>query len=618
MGLPIGLLIGLMAELSSRLFRPLLDLERLFGLCFAVVCALLGQGILAGLQPLLLPLTPLIEAWWMALVVVLNLLAASLILWLVPIFVDRTPLARVLEPTGLGKLYGALILFATLFSLAPGQLSSPGDQAPDRPRALAPEGSRDVILIVVDGLRADALGAYGSSDGLTPSLDSFAIESVRFERVISPAPVSGPAMASVMTGMLPTAHGCTEPGCRLSEGLTTLAEMLREHGYATGMIANHPDTFELSGFDQGFDYYVENLPSPAFEGSWSADRLLWMSRLHRVWERHRSSQREVGSYYRSADQVFLQLQELLSANRDRGNRFFSVVHLMETHSPLFEWKDGRTTGRAHGPIWSGRSSELDGEAIRSVYADEVVAVDREIGRFLDWLEGEEGFEETVVVVVGLQGQALGEHGVYWEGASVYDESVWVPLIMRLPEGELAGMEAAWQVRLQDLPVTLGVLAGATHPTSWQGQDLLDGRARDGLRGEMEEGESPLDRPAITELDLEDRRLQAVRTAEWSYIRTCAPESSLDRGRSACSPVEEGALEELYRHSLDPRQETNMVGQQGQLQSDLGVLLREGLEDSERVATERSELMAAISGCGDCQAMEAEGRILDCSTFCGDD
>ena len=618
MGVPLGIGIGLLSQVIQKLKWTQISPSRLWSVIFLVVGATLGQGVLHAMRPILWPISPLVEAWWNAWVVLIHVSVGGAILWLVPIFVERTPLRRVFEWGGVLKIYGTVLLFAILFSSAPGEPRSAGDIAPDRPKVLAPEGSHDFVLILVDGLRADHLGSYGDTSGLTPSLDQFAEESVQYREVVSPSPTTAPAIASVMTGMIPTAHGCTTSGCRMSDGLTTLSEVLREHGYATSMLANHEDLYQLSGFDQGFDYFAESLRDPVISEGWSAEQLLWVKRFRQFWDRYRNGPRAVNEYYRSADLVLNELREVVTSNRDRGNRFFAIAHLMETHSPLFEWDGEATTGESLGPVWSGDGKDLNVELLRAIYADEVHAVDREIGRFLDWLDQEPGFEETVVVVAGLQGQSLGEHDRFWEGASVYEEAVRVPLLIRLPNQRLADTHATWRVRLIDLAPTLGVLAGATNPSGWQGEDLLDGRSVDGLLGDLEDSEVSLNRDAVTELDLPDRRLQSLRSEQWAFIRSCGPESTLDHGRSGCPPLEGGDVEELYHLTLDENEEQNLSGQEGQLQSSLSVTLRTRLETAEEVAADRAQLMDAISGCPDCQAMEAEGRILDCSAFCGTD
>ena len=249
----------------------------------------------------------------------------------------------------------------------------------------------------------------------------------------------------------------------MSDGLTTLPEVLREHGYATSMLANHPDLYQLGGFDQGFDYFAESLRDPVISEGWSADQLLWVGRFRRFWDRYRGGPRAVNEYYRSADLVLDEMRQVVMANRDRGNRFFAVAHLMETHSPLFEWDGEATTGESLGPIWSGNGNDIDGNVLRSVYADEVHAVDREWPIF--------GLVRRAIGSGGNGGgcgwptrTVLGRHGQYWEGVSVYEEAVSVPLLIRLPNQRLAETEASWRVRLIDLAPTLGVLAGATNPS----------------------------------------------------------------------------------------------------------------------------------------------------------
>ena len=116
----------------------------------------------------------------------------------------------------------------------------------------------------------------------------------------------------------------------------------------------------------------------------------------------------------------------------------------------------------------------------------------------------------------------------------------------------------------------------------------------------------------------DRRLQSLRSEQWAFHSQLWSRIDFDHGRSGCPPTASGDSEELYDLSSDKQEEHNVSGQEGQVQSSLSVILRTRLERAEGVAADRAELMDAISGCPDCQAMEAEGRILDCSAFCGTD
>ncbi|MCZ6784827.1 MAG: sulfatase-like hydrolase/transferase, partial [Proteobacteria bacterium] len=123
----------------------------------------------------------------------------------------------------------------------------------------ASEGGRpDVLLVLVDTLRFDRVGAYGADRPTTPNLDALAKSGVRFERAYSPAPWTKPAAASILTGLYPSSHGATAVASRLSEEVTTLAEILEAEGYATYGVVSGSFLGSHHGFGQGFDHYDES------------------------------------------------------------------------------------------------------------------------------------------------------------------------------------------------------------------------------------------------------------------------------------------------------------------------------------------------------------------------
>jgi arylsulfatase A-like enzyme len=118
-----------------------------------------------------------------------------------------------------------------------------------------------LLLITLDTTRADHLGAYGLSRARTPHLDRLAAEGIRYQRAYSPAPITLPAHASLMTGLYPFEHGVRDNGSfRLSERAVTLAEILQRHGYRTGAAVGAFVLDRRFGLAQGFDHYDDAMP----------------------------------------------------------------------------------------------------------------------------------------------------------------------------------------------------------------------------------------------------------------------------------------------------------------------------------------------------------------------
>ena len=187
-------------------------------------------------------------------------------------------------------------------------------------------------------------------------------------------------------------------------------------------------------------------------------------------------------------------------------------------------------------------------------------MDTELGKFFDWMKAEGLYDNTVIVLTSDHGEEFLEHGGWWHGTTLYDEQLHVPLIVKLPEQQWAGVRVPWQVRQMDTAATLAVLAGAPVPMEWQGDDLFEEEfdlAQDVLNGgdvasedvdstpDLEEAvddvealDAPPPPPTRAELILDRERivlaeenfegnvLSGVRTGGWKYIR--ANEGALAR------------------------------------------------------------------------------------------
>jgi arylsulfatase A-like enzyme len=319
---------------------------------------------------------------------------------------------------------------------------------------------KNLVVILVDTLRADFVGAYGSRDGLTPNLDRLAAEGTRFEELLSPAPWTLASVSSLMTGLQPQTHGAgvvydanRYAPTSLTGGVRTLAESLHDAGFYTFGVYHNIYVNPAFGLQQGFDEYVS---------------------------------REV----RAGALVDRALAGLKQYGSDR--RFFLYLHFFDPHNPYEPPKkecaevSRRFAPDYHGPLGcvADRRPELpipppeDRRWHLALYRGEIAYTDRQIGRFLDGLDDLGLDDDTVVAVLSDHGEEFwtrltterawgyepnGDHG-----HTLYQELLQVPGVLRIPGREPSVVRGP--VQMVDLFPTLLRLAGVAPPPS-QGEDL---------------------------------------------------------------------------------------------------------------------------------------------------
>jgi choline-sulfatase len=328
------------------------------------------------------------------------------------------------------------------------------------PATPPPPGS--VLLITVDTLRADRLGAYGDEAARTPHMDALAAGGVRFDRAYTPSPVTLPAHTSIMTGLLPPAHGVRGNGAfALGPGLPTLAEALRARGLATAAFVGGFPLARRFGLARGFDDYDDAMGKPPGVSYEFAER--------------------------RADAVVESARRWLAAH---PGRVFAWVHLFDPHAPY----DPPAAFRAPDP-----------------YRGEIAAADAAIGALMAAWSARP--EPSLVVLTADHGEAFGEHGEQSHSLFVYDTTLRVPLVVRGP-GWPAGRPVTTPVGLTDLAATIvdAVGPGAGVP----GRSLrrfLDGSPAEPLYAET----------LAPRLDFGWSDLRALRDGRYKYIRAPRPE-----------------------------------------------------------------------------------------------
>ena len=336
----------------------------------------------------------------------------------------------------------------------------------------------NLLFITIDTLRADRLGAYGSSAGLTPNLDARARDGIVFDDVLAHVPLTLPSHASIFTGKYPTGHGVHDNGTfRLEDGQRTLASRLRDAGYDTAAFVGAFVLDARFGLNQGFDHYDD----------YYGEKRSFLSFVE---------------LERRAEDVVAAAEPWLTQGRDRP--WFAWLHVFDPHTPY----------EAPEPFRSRYSDDP--------YDAEIAYVDHVIGTLLSRLEARGALDETLVVITGDHGESLGEHGELTHGTFAYNATLSVPLILwsrSLPARSFPG-----RVRHVDIAPTVLDLLGVEPASGIDGRSLTahlvdsDGYDPPGsyfealnpnltrdwapLRGIVENGHKFIDLPIVEIYDLD--------------------------------------------------------------------------------------------------------------------
>ncbi len=304
-----------------------------------------------------------------------------------------------------------------------------------------------VLLISIDTLRPDHLGAYGYARPTSPHLDAFAKQGIVFEDVTSAAPWTLPSHASLFTGMYPSHHGLASSEAKLSDSVATLATVLAANGFATAAVVNSNYLSPTFGLDRGFQRYRYVVESVG----------------------QREPSRAV------TDQALAWTHEL------RGQRWFLFVHYYDVHSdyaslPQYEAQfvrpyagqvDGTTAQLMAYRQGRVRLGAPDVSHLIDLYDAGIRQMDDEIARLLDGLGDDPGL---MVVVVGDHGDEFLEHGGVLHGRTQHQELVRVPMLIRGP-GVTRGARVTLPVSLVDVMPTVLAAVGAPVAPGLDGADL---------------------------------------------------------------------------------------------------------------------------------------------------
>lgn len=396
---------------------------------------------------------------------------------------------------------------------------------------LSPPSGRppNVLIYLVDTLRADHLGCYGYPRPTSPAIDAFAAESMVFENAYAQSSWTRTSVASLFTGLHPSTHAVLGRNHALSEEATTLAEMMRRQGYATAAFVTNRSVSERFGFAQGFETFeYMNLPNDLPGQHIGADT------VHRA----------IATWF----------------DQPRRRPFLLYVHTLDPHAPYqppekelrtlapqvrpptlepavrtaLEDYHGRVAGSVSAPVEAGSLTWIRAlsrqlvavepamvEDLVSLYDAEILFNDQRFGELLASMKDLGIYDDTIIVFVSDHGEEFHDHGGWLHGQTLYQEQLRVPFILRLPGGP-EGLRFEHPAQHIDLLPTLADLLGLALPPGVQGESLA-ARWRDPRPGDPQPG-APSRRPVYSSLDLDSRSAESLVRGRFKLICAMSPES----------------------------------------------------------------------------------------------
>ena len=426
-----------------------------------------------------------------------------------------------------------------------------GGNQPDAPKPDAPANPAypNIILITLDTTRADRMGFMGSTRGLTPNLDKLARDSAVFTRAYSQAPFTPSSHATILSGTYPQYHQVFAFPMPLAKTVPYLPEILGANGYRTGAFVGSmalDPKWSVPGFERGFDtYYAGFQPGPAEGGE---------DRYHTV-------------EFRAGEVVKHAMGWL--GKRPPGP-FFAWIHVFDPHDPYDPPEPYKT------------------RYAKALYNGEIAYMDSALGNLFRELKANGLYDGALIAVTADHGESLGAHGEDQHGILLYDETIHVPLVIKLPHGQAAGKRVENTVELADImPTVLGSL-GIAVPDKVQGQSLLGFLEPGTPKGEAA-ANAWQDRGAYSEGDYGHlafgwSAIQSLRTGKYLYV--------------------EAPRRELYDQGNDPRAEHNLAQASPAVADTLSAKLKDFLQKT----TNNAERPKAVITPGQTHELTALGYI----------
>jgi arylsulfatase A-like enzyme/Flp pilus assembly protein TadD len=378
----------------------------------------------------------------------------------------------------------------------------------------------NVVLITIDTLRPDHLRCYGYRQIHTPNIDALAVDGARFEKAFTSVPVTLPSHTVILTGTYPTLNGMHDfAGNKLGPTQATLASVLKSQGYVTGAVIGSAVLDSRFGLNRGFDFYYDHFD------------------FNRLQESNIEEMERPGNLVADVTLDWL--------GKNYSKKFFLWMHLYDPHYPY----------RPPTPY----DSQYKGHP----YDGEIAFADTQVGRIIHFLKEKNLYSNTLIVLSGDHGESLGEHGEKTHGFFIYNATLHVPLIIRVPGGA-SGRTVSDPVNLADvMPTVLNALK-LDVPAEVQGHDLtasisprkIETKKAEDLKGREAGAAALYAETFLPRLHFNWSELRSVETEKYHFIDAPKPE--------------------LYDLSKDPGESTNLFSQKqavaGELRAQLSRLI----------------------------------------------
>jgi arylsulfatase A-like enzyme len=417
----------------------------------------------------------------------------------------------------------------------------------------------NIILIMMDSVRRDALSCYGAASQTSPHIDAIAARGVVFEDAVSTSSWTLPAVASIFTGQYASCHGADDGYNYLNPHHQTLAEILVRNGYQTAAFCANGNVSTFTGLDRGFQFF-NDLHYP---------RVDLLNKLLKANAKGIRAAFGRKVKYHETVVLYREAKRWLKEKRDPHCPFFVYIHENEAHYPYqpprwFRKKFLRLSAAQVKEINQDRELFVAGKVrmtsqeltnLRLLYYAEICYLDYRLKQFVDFLKTEGLWDDLFVIITADHGDNFGEHGLIGHGLSLYDSLLKVPLILHYP-GKLSPRRVSEQVQLCDILPTvidLADLPDKTPKLACQGKSLAElAHGANAAEGRVAFAEHAMQHLALFEAKIPDldadfykkykRATRAVRVAGLKYIWS----SNDDH--------------ELYDLGQDPEETRNLIDQ----------------------------------------------------------
>ncbi len=424
-------------------------------------------------------------------------------------------------------------LLALVVLQCAGAVAGPVDSSKFALRTVAASAkSPNIILITLDTTRADRMGFMGSNRGLTPNLDALAKQSVVFTRAYAQVPLNHSLPRRLAHWNLSSVQSCRGSGSAAECGVCpTYPDLLHKHGYHTAAFLGAyilDPAGTAPGFERGFDVYDANF------------------------HQRKPGEDRYKSIERRAEDVANRALGWLSRHQQRP--FFIWLHFYDAHDPY----DPPEPFKSHYA-----PAPYDGEI---AYADSIV------GSFVAVLQKHGLYQNSVIAIAADHGEAFGEHGEERHGMFLYDETIHVPLLLKLPAGRSGGKRVEERVALADVAPSLLEAAGILPPAAMQARSLLP--LIENTKSAADEKAKPAEHPVYSETNYGHRafgwaELRSWRAGKYFYV--------------------EAPKRELYDQSSDPGALQNLANASKAVADTLDSQMTDFLQKTSSAATEQTKM-----------------------------